>query len=900
MLAFSNGFNSIRRRSCDLEVLQRDNAMQVERIRSKNEPSDQQPKRFSTLKLARKLSNRLSVLAVNETKSSLEDGENIEREQLIPKESIYNINVQLKPNRDQYIYRPGQCVQGTFTVNGQANKLASFKRITIRVHGMMIFSRYEKDETKGSGRSIGRKKWLFYDSKAMSYTKEELKNLGVSSTPIMGDPTQKHALEMPFAFELPIRCISYQHAFKFVREPAPLPPTMHFEVQEDEKHVPDDGAGLNSNHKPERKSSIKRTWNTLKSKISGNRTLEATVRYVLTVAVEWQENFLRYHITKPLLTILPNRCNLPFIVQPAPPTSTTFIHTITNSQSRQFLHLPAERTSTEFSGNVFHERGEDGLNDDIRDLIHMSGNRRPSITVNRQMPSRDPSTESVSTWVDLMLKDTDRGPQAWVFYHLYKRVATDQLVEIVFSHPATAAMIMDTQIPFNVSVSDPNYAIQPSSISFNLLRTIRSISPGGELKLEKRNALKRGEGDKSVVRLVQIKPVVRTGATPPPADEYSGQDYLANLARRNTFEGKLIIDSGCEANDELLVESKSVSITADKEQDPQEGKVHPCFMKTNKEQILIPSFNFRGLCIEYNLELNLNLVKRSGNQDGSLTHISFQTPMVKVASRDHRTPNPPTSGPQRRARSALGFSTVPTADAITAVDEQTRVPTRHSSLILESLITRQSQPQIQRPPEWNLNRVLPPTPSSQTTEPSPRQFPQRPPLRRTNQDDEITLELVRSSNESASTRRTSNGEQSAEYVEILSVPGQTAAGAPAASSSSSDTNSICLESGPETSLNDFASCLEPDSFSSINQEARQPMLQVPSVDASRSNTPLSREDLSDVIDNIEQVTSVEQTSYQHPAYLEGMTTQINPRMSLISMRTIDGPAPPYIGTLQDS
>lgn len=159
-------------------------------------------------------------------------------------------------------------------------------------------------------------------------------------------------------------------------------------------------------------------------------------------------------------------------------------------------------------------------------------------------------------------------------------------------------MIMDTQIPFNVSVSDANYAIQPGSISFNLLRTIRSISPGGELKLEKRVPLKGGEADKSVVRILQIRPVVRTGATPPPADEYSGQDYLASLTSRNTFEGKLIIDSGCEANDELLFESKSVSITADKEQDSQEGKVHPCFMKTNKEQILIPSFNFRGLCIE--------------------------------------------------------------------------------------------------------------------------------------------------------------------------------------------------------------------------------------------------------------------------------------------------------------
>lgn len=138
MHALSNGFNSIRRRSCDLDVLQRDNAMQVERIRSKNESNDQQQKRFSTLKLARKWSNRLSILAVNDSKPNFNHGDNIEREQLIPKESIYSINVQLKPNKDQFIYRPGQSVHGTLTVNGQANKVASFKRITIRVHGMMV------------------------------------------------------------------------------------------------------------------------------------------------------------------------------------------------------------------------------------------------------------------------------------------------------------------------------------------------------------------------------------------------------------------------------------------------------------------------------------------------------------------------------------------------------------------------------------------------------------------------------------------------------------------------------------------------------------------------------------------------------------------------------------------
>lgn len=65
--------------------------------------------------------------------------------------------------------------------------------------------------------------------------------------------------------------------------------------------------------------------------------------------------------------------------------------------------------------------------------MNMSRSRRPSVTVNRQMPTRDSSTDSVSTWVDLMIKDTDRGPQAWVFYHLYKRIATDQLVEVVVS-----------------------------------------------------------------------------------------------------------------------------------------------------------------------------------------------------------------------------------------------------------------------------------------------------------------------------------------------------------------------------------------------------------------------------------------------------------------------------------
>ena len=143
MLTIPNGLNNIRRRSCDLDVLQRENAMQVERIRSKNqtdEQQNQQKKRFSTLNLAKKLSNRLSVLTTaSDLKSYSQNGGNNAQEQFVPpKESTYTINVQLKPNKGQYIYRPGQSVQGTFTVKGQANKLASFKRITIRVHGMMI------------------------------------------------------------------------------------------------------------------------------------------------------------------------------------------------------------------------------------------------------------------------------------------------------------------------------------------------------------------------------------------------------------------------------------------------------------------------------------------------------------------------------------------------------------------------------------------------------------------------------------------------------------------------------------------------------------------------------------------------------------------------------------------
>ena len=95
--------------------------------------------------MQKKLSNRLSILTTaNDLKSNSQNGSNNNQEQIIsPKESIYTINVQLKPNKGQYIYRPGQSVQGTFTVKGQANKLASFKRITIRVHGMMILWVFE-------------------------------------------------------------------------------------------------------------------------------------------------------------------------------------------------------------------------------------------------------------------------------------------------------------------------------------------------------------------------------------------------------------------------------------------------------------------------------------------------------------------------------------------------------------------------------------------------------------------------------------------------------------------------------------------------------------------------------------------------------------------------------------
>lgn len=161
-------------------------------------------------------------------------------------------------------------------------------------------SRIENDETIVAGRKIGRKKWLFYDSKAMSYTKEELKNLGINPVPITGDLMGKQSLEMPFTFELPVRCISYQHSFKFIRQPAPLPPSMHFEIQQQQEQEEENELALDGNEQNHngRRSSIKKTWNTLKNKITGNKTLVATVQYMLTVTVEWQENFLRYHIAK--------------------------------------------------------------------------------------------------------------------------------------------------------------------------------------------------------------------------------------------------------------------------------------------------------------------------------------------------------------------------------------------------------------------------------------------------------------------------------------------------------------------------------------------------------------------------------------------------------------------------
>ena len=87
----------------------------------------------------------------------------------------------------------------------------------------------------------------------------------------------------------------------------------------------------------------------------------------------------------------------------------------------------------EFSGNVFHETGENIMNNDIGDLLNMSRGRRPSLTVDRQISNDGSSNDSHSTWVDLMLKETERGPQAWVYYHLYKRIATDQLIEVIVS-----------------------------------------------------------------------------------------------------------------------------------------------------------------------------------------------------------------------------------------------------------------------------------------------------------------------------------------------------------------------------------------------------------------------------------------------------------------------------------
>lgn len=158
---------------------------------------------------------------------------------------------------------------------------------------------------------------------------------------------------------------------------------------------------------------------------------------------------------------------------------------------------------------------------------------------------------------------------------------------------------MDTPIPFNVTVSDPKFAIEPDSISFNLLRTIRCISPGGELRLESKAAQKRGKtGETSVVQIIKSKPISRIESTPPPADEYSGQEFFSGSASRNGIQGQMIIKSGFEANSESMEKSNCITFPSNREQDWQQSKVHPCFVSSNKEQILIPSFNFRGLCVE--------------------------------------------------------------------------------------------------------------------------------------------------------------------------------------------------------------------------------------------------------------------------------------------------------------
>lgn len=277
--------------------------------------------------------------------------------------------------------------------------------------------------------------------------------------------------------------------------------------------------------------------------------------------------------------------------------------------------------------------------------------------------------------------------------------------------------------------------------------------------------------------------------------------------------------------------------------------------------------------------------------------------MVKVASQTQSRPTTTAQNRQRRVRSILGLSHVALDDQATAVNADRRYPVRHSSLVLESLITRQPSTRTQRPPEWNVNRDLPLSPPPQFVESVIRQYPPRPPFRRTNQNDEITEDLVRSSTASSSTRHTSNSEHSAEYTEILSIPSRTACLSSSNSHSSADENSSCLENGPETSMTDFASCLEPDTPSTnqeADQEARQAILHVPTSNVSRANSPLLTEDLSEVIDRIEEVTNVEHSSDGHPRHLEANLNSIHPRTSFISIRTIDGPAPPYIGSLQDS
>jgi hypothetical protein len=195
---------------------------------------------------------------------------------------------------------------------------------------------------------------------------------------------------------------------------------------------------------------------------------------------------------------------------------------------------------------------------------------------------------------------SDRGPRGWYIERCNHTLATGQEVQIEFSYPAVPCLFMDKDNPFEIKVEYPtftqeNIKLVASDIQLNLLRHINSTSTGGRLCLESKNNLSKGNNS-TLIRVSELKCQDTSTA---PTDEYSAHGNRFNQSSQS-FIGRFRIQSGLEQVREALLSSRNVTLGAIS----QDKVVHS---STPAEQVILPSFSFRGLSVEYSIGIKLAL-----------------------------------------------------------------------------------------------------------------------------------------------------------------------------------------------------------------------------------------------------------------------------------------------------